>query len=76
MLGALTSATLLASILNTATGASAFSQTNPPTIVDLGYAQYQGTFNATGNTTDFLGIRYAAPPVGEPILLFTIWQMC
>ena len=40
------------------------TQTDPPTIVDLGYAQYQGTFNATQNATTFLGIRYAAPPVG------------
>ena len=47
------------------------TQTDPPTIVDLGYAQYQGTFNATQNTTNFLGIRYAAPPVGSqlPFLL-------
>ncbi|KAI0094263.1 cephalosporin esterase [Irpex rosettiformis] len=35
-----------------------------PPIVDLGYALYQGTFNATANTTDFLGIRYAASPTG------------
>ncbi|EIW84339.1 alpha beta-hydrolase [Coniophora puteana RWD-64-598 SS2] len=33
-------------------------------IVDLGYAQYQGTYNATDNLTSFLGIRYAAPPTG------------
>ncbi|KAI0347662.1 cephalosporin esterase [Trametopsis cervina] len=34
-------------------------------IVDLGYAIYQGVFNETSNTTDFLGVRYAAPPVGN-----------
>jgi hypothetical protein len=36
--------------------------TNP--IVDLGYAIYQGLFNQTSDTTNFLGVRYAAPPVG------------
>lgn len=35
------------------------------TVVDLGYARYRGTFNETSNTTTFLGIRYAAPPIGE-----------
>jgi hypothetical protein len=33
-------------------------------IVDLGYAQYQGTVDTGLNTTNFLGIRYAAAPVG------------
>ena len=44
---------------------AAQEQTDPPTIIDLGYAQYQGIFNSTSNTTNLLGIRYAAPPVGE-----------
>jgi carboxylesterase type B len=34
-------------------------------IVNLGYAQYQGSIDTTTNTTSFLGIRYAAPPVGD-----------
>lgn len=34
-------------------------------IVDLGYAQYQGRFDAETNITNFLSIRYAAPPLGE-----------
>ncbi|KAJ7314680.1 Alpha/Beta hydrolase protein [Mycena albidolilacea] len=34
-------------------------------VIDLGYAQYQGTVNTTTNITTFLGIRYAAPPVGN-----------
>ncbi|KAG6830002.1 hypothetical protein H0H92_002693 [Tricholoma furcatifolium] len=34
-------------------------------IVNLGYATYQGTFNATTGNTAFLGIRYAAPPSGN-----------
>lgn len=37
----------------------------PAVTVNLGYATYQGTFNSSANTTKFLGIRYAAPPVGE-----------
>ena len=38
------------------------AESNP--IVDLGYAKYQGTFNSTLNRTDFLSLRYAAPPTG------------
>lgn len=34
------------------------------TVVDLGYAQYQGTSNDVLNITNFLGIRFAAPPIG------------
>ncbi|KAJ7587111.1 Alpha/Beta hydrolase protein [Mycena floridula] len=34
-------------------------------IVDLGYAQYQGATDSTANLTTFLGLRYAAPPVGD-----------
>ncbi|KAJ6540509.1 Alpha/Beta hydrolase protein [Mycena capillaripes] len=34
-------------------------------IVDLGYSQYQGTVNTANNITNFLGIRYAAPPLGD-----------
>ncbi|KAH7920758.1 alpha/beta-hydrolase [Leucogyrophana mollusca] len=33
--------------------------------VDLGYASYQGSVDPTSNITSFLGIRYAAPPVGD-----------
>lgn len=33
-------------------------------VVDLGYAQYQGSFNASSNITQFLGIRFAAAPTG------------
>lgn len=32
-------------------------------LVDLGYSQYNGV--NTGAVTQWLGIRYAAPPVGE-----------
>ncbi|KAJ7864548.1 Alpha/Beta hydrolase protein [Mycena leptocephala] len=34
-------------------------------IVDLGYARYQGAVDTTTNVTSFLGIRYAAAPIGE-----------
>ncbi|KAG2358500.1 Alpha/Beta hydrolase protein [Suillus spraguei] len=34
-------------------------------IVDLGYAQYQGSVDTATNITSFLGIRYAAPSVGD-----------
>ena len=41
-----------------------------PQVVDLGYAKYQGVPSAFGNT-NFLGVRYAAPPTGEIPLQFT-----
>ncbi|KAG2365256.1 Alpha/Beta hydrolase protein [Suillus spraguei] len=34
-------------------------------IVNLGYAQYQGSVDTATNITSFLGIPYAAPPVGD-----------
>ncbi|KAJ6526943.1 alpha beta-hydrolase [Mycena vulgaris] len=39
------------------------AQTAP--IVDLGYAQYQGTVDTANNIANFLGIRYAAAPLGD-----------
>ncbi|KAL0945303.1 hypothetical protein HGRIS_000809 [Hohenbuehelia grisea] len=33
-------------------------------IIDLGYAQYQGTTDSATNVTGLLGIRYADPPTG------------
>lgn len=33
-------------------------------IVDLGYATYEGVVDTSSNITTFLGIRYAAPPIG------------
>ncbi|RDB16283.1 hypothetical protein Hypma_003046 [Hypsizygus marmoreus] len=33
-------------------------------VVDLGYATYEGTFNVTTKRTEFLSVRYAAPPTG------------
>ncbi|KAG7093240.1 hypothetical protein E1B28_006926 [Marasmius oreades] len=34
-------------------------------IVNLGYARYQGVFDGTTNITSFLGMRFAAAPVGK-----------
>ncbi|KAL1725215.1 Alpha/Beta hydrolase protein [Schizophyllum commune] len=43
-----------------------FNATNVPgPIVDLGYAAYEGAFDPVSNVTQFLGMRYAAPPTGE-----------
>ena len=36
-------------------------------IVDLGHAQYQGAVDEGLGITNFLGIRYAAAPVGASI---------
>ncbi|KAL1742073.1 Alpha/Beta hydrolase protein [Schizophyllum fasciatum] len=33
--------------------------------VDLGYATYEGAFDSESNITQFLGMRYAAPPTGD-----------
>ncbi|KAJ7351998.1 alpha/beta-hydrolase [Mycena albidolilacea] len=33
--------------------------------VDVGYARYQGFVDGATNITQFLGIRYAAPPIGD-----------
>ncbi|KAF7335518.1 COesterase domain-containing protein [Mycena venus] len=52
---------LCAIVLLTASLATA--QTSP--IVDLGYAQYQGAVNTANNIAHFLGIRYAAAPLGD-----------
>ncbi|KAJ7163564.1 Alpha/Beta hydrolase protein [Mycena crocata] len=38
---------------------------NASPIIDLSYARYQGTVDASTNITTFLGIRYAAAPTGD-----------
>ncbi|KAJ6469458.1 Alpha/Beta hydrolase protein [Mycena sanguinolenta] len=55
--------TLAAGALLTVPFAAAQTSTSP--IVDLGYAQYQGAVNTANNITHFLGIRYAAAPLGD-----------
>lgn len=37
---------------------------NSTSLVDLGYAQYQGTLLSSG-ITQYLGMRYASPPLGD-----------
>lgn len=41
------------------------SSTNSSLQVDLGYAIYEGTTNATLGLNTWLGIRFAAPPTGN-----------
>lgn len=55
--------TNLLAVSQTFLALAALATANAP-IVDLGYAQYQGSVDTTTNTTSFLGIRYAAPPLG------------
>ncbi|CAK5266629.1 unnamed protein product [Mycena citricolor] len=52
------------SLLSLALVGSALAQVQSP-VIDLGYAQYQGAVNTTTNITSLIGIRYAAPPVGD-----------
>lgn len=42
------------------------SKGSPAPVIDLGYAQYQGSTDPATNITSYLGIRYGAPPTGEP----------
>ncbi|KAI4517721.1 alpha/beta-hydrolase [Schizophyllum commune Loenen D] len=51
---------LLSNLLLTLTAASA---THPR--VHLGYATYEGAYDSASDSTSFLGVRYAAPPIGE-----------
>lgn len=55
----------ISSMFVVSTAAVAVDKDAMAPIVDLGYAQYQGYFDAPMNITNFLGIRYAAPPVGQ-----------
>jgi hypothetical protein len=41
-----------------------FPPSTPGPVVDLGYSQYEGKA-LTNGVSQFLGMRYAAPPVGE-----------
>ncbi|KAI5890818.1 alpha/beta-hydrolase [Schizophyllum commune H4-8] len=51
---------LLSNLLLTLTAVSATRPT-----VHLGYATYEGAYDSASDSTSFLGVRYAAPPVGE-----------
>jgi carboxylesterase type B len=54
----------LLAISQTFLALEALASANAP-VIDLGYAQYQGSVDTVTNTTSFLGIRYAAPPLGN-----------
>ncbi|KAJ4478531.1 Alpha/Beta hydrolase protein [Lentinula lateritia] len=51
------------SLLSASTLARASNSDVP--VIDLGYTQYQGVFDSVNNLTNYLGIRYAAPPTGN-----------
>jgi hypothetical protein len=38
--------------------------TNSP-LVDLGYSQYLGSTTFDGRVNEFIGVRFAAPPLGD-----------
>jgi hypothetical protein len=54
----------LARIYVAAAALVAVGAQTPGPIIDLGYAQYQGAVNAATSITNFMGIRYAAAPIG------------
>ena len=60
---------LLLALLVCSQAYAAVRQTPSNPVVDLGYATYKGVFNHTSNITSFLGVRFAAPPIGM-ILMF------
>jgi hypothetical protein len=47
-----------------ATGLAANPAPNRPAVADLGYSQYEGMTLSSG-INQYLGIRYAAPPLGH-----------
>ena len=53
------------SVIQIVFAVGALAATGDGPIVDLGYAQYQGALNTTLNIASFLGVRYAAAPVGK-----------
>ncbi|KAF5358811.1 hypothetical protein D9758_008542 [Tetrapyrgos nigripes] len=53
-----------ATVATLVSGLTSNTESDAP-IVDLGYASYQGSFDASTNVTNFLGIRYAAAPLGD-----------
>jgi hypothetical protein len=48
-----------------AIAAAAVSVVAQAPVIDLGYAQYQGTYDPTINVTGYRGIRFAAAPSGK-----------
>ncbi|KAE9407596.1 alpha/beta-hydrolase [Gymnopus androsaceus JB14] len=56
---------LLLSVSASSANLIQFRSNSSDSVVDVGYAQYQGVFDTNTNVTNFWGIRYAAPPTGE-----------
>ncbi|KAF9260763.1 alpha/beta-hydrolase [Marasmius fiardii PR-910] len=56
---------LLATFIAVTTASPNYRRQTSAPVIDLGYAQYQGVFDATNNVTNFLGVRYAAAPTGN-----------
>ena len=55
---------ILAASISIANGAPIIEANQTSPLVDLGYAAYEGSTHGNG-VHQFLGMRYAAPPVGE-----------
>jgi hypothetical protein len=51
-------------LIGLATGLAVTPTLRGPPIIDLGYSQYEGTTMSSG-VNQFLGLRYAAPPLGD-----------
>lgn len=61
---------LLASTLSVHTCESRQARNVAP-VIDLGYTKYQGVFDDLNNITSYLGMRYAAPPIGNNLADWT-----
>lgn len=68
-MGITSSVVILCVLLAAKTSSSQLGNSgHPGPVVDLGYAQYMGSTNASTNISSFLGIRYAAAPTGNSTL--------
>jgi hypothetical protein len=56
---------LVISLALASTSSAGLTSRADPPVIDLGYVQLQGATNTSTNVTSWLGIRYAAPPVGK-----------
>lgn len=57
---------LVLAYLTASVNAVAIDEPSPGvTVIDLGYARLQGTYNATMDRFKWMGVKYAQAPVGE-----------